>query len=138
MPRQKQCGENMFVHTSIRTSNMERSVDFYSRFFGLKLQSRSEIKQTNAEIAFLQDVERKGSILELTYYHGQNKFFQPQYEERLFDHLGFEVADIKKAIATMKKENVTVTDEPFQLNPHTTIAFIEDPDGTLIELIERK
>jgi lactoylglutathione lyase len=138
MQRQKQCGENMFVHTSIRTSNMERSIDFYSRFFGLKLQSRSEIKQTNAEIAFLQDVERKGSILELTYYHDQNKFLQPQYEERLFDHLGFEVADINKAIAAMKKENVTVTDEPFQLNPHTTIAFIEDPDGTLIELIERK
>ena len=128
----------MFVHTSIRTSNMERSIDFYSRFFGLVLQTRSEIKQTNAEIAFLQDIERKGCILELTYYHNQNKFLQPQYEERLFDHLGFEVADINKTISALKKENVTITAEPFKLNDHTTIAFIEDPDGTLIELIERK
>jgi lactoylglutathione lyase len=128
----------MFVHTSIRTSNMERSIDFYSKFFGLKLQRRSEIKQTNAEIAFLQDIDRKGAILELTYYHNQNKFLQPQYEERLFDHLGFEVADINKTIADLKKGNVTITDEPFELNEHTTIAFIEDPDGTLIELIERK
>ena len=47
--------KTMFVHASIRTSNMERSIDFYSRFLGLKLQSRREIKQTNAEIAFLQD-----------------------------------------------------------------------------------
>ena len=59
-------------------------------------------------------------------------------KRRLFDHLGFEVADINKTIAALKKENVTITDEPFKLNEHTTIAFIEDPDGTLIELIERK
>ena len=38
----------------------------------------------------------------------------------------------------MRKENVKVTDEPFNLNSKTTIAFIEDPDGTLIELIEHK
>lgn len=128
----------MFVHTSIRTSNMERSIDFYSKFFGLKLLSRHEIKQTNAEIAFLKDAEGKGCTLELTFFHNQNIFAQPAYEERLFDHLGFEVADINKTLETMRKENVVITDEPFKFNEKTTIAFIEDPDGTLIELIERK
>ena len=128
----------MFVHTSIRTSNMERSIDFYSKFFRLKLLSRHEIKQTNAEIAFLQDAEGKGCTLELTFYRNQNKFAQPAYEERLFDHLGFEVADINKTLEAMRKENVAITDEPFKFNEKTTIAFIEDPDGTLIELIERK
>ena len=127
----------MFVHASIRTSNMERSIDFYSRFLGLKLQSRREIKQTNAEIAFLQDTEGKGCTLELTFYHSQDKFVQPEYEERLFDHLGFEVVDINKTLEAMRKENVTITDEPFKFSEKTTIAFIEDPDGTLIELIER-
>jgi len=129
---------SIFVHSSIRTSNIERSINFYSRFLGLKLLSRHEIKETNAEIAFLQDIEGKGCKLELTYYRGQTKFSQPKYEERLFDHLGFEVEDIQKTIAIMRKENVTITDEPFELNEHTTIAFLEDPDGTLIELIERK
>ena len=128
----------MFVHTSVRTSNMEKSIDFYSKFLGLKLQSRREIKQTNAEIAFLQDVERKGCTLELTFYRGQKQFGQPEYEERLFDHLGFEVADMNKTVAAMREENVTITDEPFKFNEKTTIAFVEDPDGTLIELIERK
>jgi lactoylglutathione lyase len=128
----------MFVHASVRTSNMERSIDFYSRFLGLKLQSRREIKENNAEIAFLQDVDRKGCILELTFYRNQKRFFQSEYEERLFDHLGFEVPDMDKAIATLRKENVTIIDEPFKLGSNTTIAFIEDPDGTLIELIERK
>jgi lactoylglutathione lyase len=128
----------MFVHTSIRTSNMERSINFYSKFFGLKLLSRHEIKQTNAEIAFLQDAEGKGCTLELTFFHNQSIFAQSAYEERLFDHLGFEVADINKTLESMCKENVVITDEPFKFNEKTTIAFIEDPDGTLIELIERK
>jgi len=138
-PLKERHGEaGMFVHASIRTSNMERSIDFYSRFLGMKLLSRREIKQTNAEIAFLQDTEGKGCRLELTFYRNQTKFGQPEYEERLFDHLGFEVHDLKKTIADMKKENITITDEPYKFGPNTTIAFVEDPDGTLIELIERK
>ena len=130
--------KNMFVHTSIRTSNMEKSIDFYSRFLGLKLLSRREIKRTNAEIAFLQEAEGRGCTLELTFYRNQDKFAQPMYEERVFDHLGFEVADINKTLAAMRKENIAITDEPFEFNEKTTIAFVEDPDGTLIELIERK
>jgi lactoylglutathione lyase len=128
----------MFVHASIRTSNMDKSIDFYSRLLGLKLQSRREIKQNNAEIAFLQDAQGKGCTLELTFYRNQTKFSQPEYEERLFDHLGFEVADMNKTLSAMRKENITITDKPFKLGSNTTIAFIEDPDGTLIELIERK
>ncbi len=117
---------------------MEKSIDFYSKFFGLKLLSRKEIKQTNAEIAFLQDEEAKGCKLELTFFRNQNKFAQPDYEERLFDHLGFEVTDINMTLEAMRKENIVITDEPFKFNEKTTIAFVEDPDGTLIELIERK
>jgi len=128
----------MFVHASIRTSNMERSIDFYSKFLGLRLQSRREIKQTNAEIAFLQDSQGKGCTLELTFYRNQEKFDQPPYENRLFDHLGFIISNMEETISSIKNAGVTVTDEPFKLNEDTTIAFIEDPDGTLIELIEHK
>jgi len=130
--------KTMLVHVSIRTSNMERSIDFYSKFLGLELQSRREIKRTNAEIAFLQHAEHEGCTLELTFYRNQKRFAQPDYEERLFDHLGFEVADINETLDAMRKDNVTVTDEPFRLNEKTTIAFVEDPDGTLIELIEHR
>jgi len=136
---EKDTGQNcMFLHTSIRTSNIERSIDFYSRLLGLKLLSRREIKATKAEIAFLQDTEGKGCKLELTYYHNQTTFSQPEYKERLFDHLGFEVEDLDKTVNALRKENVVITDEPFAFNEHTIIAFIEDPDGTLIELIQRK
>ena len=129
----------MLVHTSIRTSNMNRSIDFYTKLMGLKLLGRREIPQNNAEIAFLQDPEGKGSKLELTFYRKQKKFIQAEYEDRVFDHVAFEIEDMKKTITLLRKNKVTITDEPYQLGPGGSyIAFIEDPDGTLIELIERK
>lgn len=129
----------MFVHTSIRTSNMGRSIDFYTRLLGLTLLSRREIPQNNAEIAFLRDPQAKGATLELTFYRNQKMFDQPDYENRVFDHLAFEIKSMRQTIETMRKEKVTITDEPFKLTPTGSfIAFVEDPDGTLIELIERK
>ncbi len=128
----------VFVHASIRTSNMERSIVFYSRFFGLKVKSRHKMEATNAEIVFMQDQNGKGCTLELTFYCDQKEFQQPEYEKRLFDHLGFEVSDINETVAAMKKAGVTISDEPSKFDQNTTIAFVEDPDGTLIELIERK
>jgi len=129
----------MFIHTSIRTSNMERSIDFYTRIMGLKLLSRHQIPQNNAEIVFLQDPEGKGAKLELTLYRNQKKFIQAEYQDRLFDHLAFELRNMDETIAVMRREKVTITDEPFRLNSvGPLIAFVEDPDGTLIELVERK
>jgi lactoylglutathione lyase len=117
---------------------MDRSIDFYTKFLGLTLLSRREIPQNNAEIAFLKDTQAQGSTLELTFYPNQKKFVQADYEDRLFDHLAFEVKDMKKTIAAMRSERITITDEPFKLSPTgSTIAFVEDPDGTLIELIEK-
>ena len=53
---------------------MGRSIKFYTTFLGLKLVKKKEIPQNNAEIAFLIDPKRKGSILELTFYRNQKKF----------------------------------------------------------------
>jgi len=53
----KDCGDELFTHTSVRTSNMEKSIGFYTRLLGLKLLNRHEIAQNNAEVAFLQDPE---------------------------------------------------------------------------------
>ena len=129
----------IFTHTSIRVSNMEKSIDFYTRLLGLKLLNRREIPQNNAEIAFLQDPDGKGAKLELTYFRNQKKFIQAEYEDRLFDHLAFDIKNMDETISLMRREKVTITDEPFRLSATgNLIAFVEDPDGTLIELIERK
>jgi lactoylglutathione lyase len=117
---------------------MDRSVDFYTKLLDLRIIRRMEIAQTNAVLVFLQDPEAKGAILELTSYRDQKKFVQADYEDRLFDHLAFEVQDMKKTIDTMRKSGVTITDEPYRLSPTgSLLAFVEDPDGTLIELIQK-
>lgn len=135
----KQVIIEMFVHTSIRTSDMDKSIDFYTKFLGLSLISRRKIPQNKAEIAFLKDPEDQGSTLELTYYKNQKKFSQELYENRVFDHLAFKIKDMKKTIELMRKAKITITDEPFKLSPKgSLIAFIEDPEGILIELIEQK
>jgi len=128
----------MFIHTSIRVSNMEHSIEFYEKFLNLKVVNRREIRQNNAEIAFLQDKQAKGAMLELTFYRNQKRFIQAEYEDRLFDHLAFQVEDMNKTLEGMRKSGVAVTDEPYRLSPNgSLIAFVEDPDGTLIELIEK-
>jgi lactoylglutathione lyase len=117
---------------------MERSIGFYTKIMGLKLLTRQEIPKTNAEIAFLHNPELDGPKLELTCYRKQKDFIQAEYENRVFDHLAFEVKNMKDALSIMQKERITITDEPFTLGPGgPLIAFIEDPDGTLIELIEK-
>lgn len=129
----------IFTHTSIRTSNIDKSIDFYIRLMGLKLLSRREIPQNDAEIAFLQDPDGKGARLELTFFKKQKNFVQAEYEERVFDHIAFEIKDMEETLSVMRKSKVTISDEPYKLGPTgPVIAFIEDPDGTLIELIERK
>ena len=129
----------ILTHTSIRTSSMAKSIDFYTRLMGLKLLSRREISRNDAEIAFLQDPDGKGAKLELTFFRKQKNFVQAEYEERVFDHIAFEIKSMKETMSILQKNKVTVTDEPYKLSPAgPVIAFIEDPDGTLIELIERK
>jgi lactoylglutathione lyase len=118
---------------------MDKSIDFYSRLMGLKLLSRREIPQNDAEIAFLQDPDGKGARLELTFFRKQKNFVQAEYEERVFDHIAFEVKDLEETMTILRENKITVTDEPYKLGPAgPVIAFIEDPDGTLIELVERK
>jgi len=128
----------MFVHASVRTSNMDRSIEFYTKLLGLKVVKRIEIPQNNAEIVFLQDPEEEGASLELTSYRDQKKYVQAKYEDRLFDHLAFVVHSMDATLGTMRKAGVTITDEPYRLSPKgSLLAFVEDPDGTLIELIQR-
>ena len=121
-------------------ATLNKSINFYKKFLGLRVLSKREIphEQRGNRVSSL-DPDGKGATLELTFYKNQKKFIQPEYENRLFDHLAFEVESMEKTIAAMHKEGVTVTDEPFRLAPNgMLIAFVEDPDGTLIELIEKK
>ena len=115
---------------------MEKSIEFYAKYFGMKLTYRKEIPQTESEIAFLEG-EGTDFRLELTWYKKQTKFIQAEYEHRTFDHLAFIVKGMDTLLTNMRSGGVTITDEPYTTPSGSKIAFIEDPDDTLIELIER-
>jgi lactoylglutathione lyase len=124
-----------FIHVSVRASDMDRSLSFYQDLLGMELVRRRPIPQNRAEIAFLKDPEGDFA-LELTHYDDQEQFDQADYMKRNFDHLAFKVGDLRELIAKVKDSGYNITDEPFELSPGHWLAFIEDPDGTLIELIQ--
>ena len=124
-----------FSHVSVRASEMDRSIAFYRDLLGMELERRRAIPKNRAEIAFLKDPGGEFS-LELTHYDDQVEFQQADYMKRTFDHLAFKVGDLRDLVARVKEAGYTVTDEPFELSPGHWLAFIEDPDGTLIEMIQ--
>jgi lactoylglutathione lyase len=109
---------------------MDRSISFYTSNLGLNLTNRREIKQNNAEIAFLKD--DAGNALELTHWRDKKIV-----EGDNFDHIAFEVDEVGNAVETLRKNGVSIAMEPYSLQGSTSkIAFIKDPDGNWLELIQ--
>lgn len=122
------------LHTMLRTGDMKRSIDFYTRVMGMKLLRESENPSQKYSLAFVgYDGEANTSVIELTYNHGVDK-----YEHgTAFGHLAFAVDDIYKTCDAIKAAGGNVTREAGPVKGGTTvIAFITDPDGYKIELIQ--
>jgi lactoylglutathione lyase len=119
------------LHTCLNVSDLDRSIEFYTRFMGLKFVSRREVKQNNAEIAFLQD--EGGAAIELTHWRDKKDLV----EGDKFDHIAFAVRDVSATVGELKSNGVTIAMEPFSLSGSSSkIAFIKDPDGNWLELIQ--
>jgi len=119
------------LHTCLNVTDLDRSIEFYSRQMGLRLVSRREVKQNNAEIAFLAD-DNTGA-LELTYWRDKKSLVEGDN----FDHIAFETDDIDAAIKQLRANGVTIAMEPFSLHGSMSkIAFVKDPDGNWLELIQ--
>lgn len=120
------------LHTCLNVSDLDRSIGFYTKFIGLKFISRREVKQNNAEIAFLED--EGGAAIELTHWRDKKDLVEGDN----FDHIAFAVKDVSATIGEPKASGVTIAMEPFSLSGSSSrIAFIKDPDGNWLELIER-
>lgn len=119
------------LHTCLNVSDINRSVEFYTQEIGLKLTSRREVKQNNAEIAFLKD--ESGTAIELTHWRDKKGLTEGDN----FDHIAFEVQDLQSTVEQLRRRGVKIAMEPFSLKGSSSkIAFIKDPDGNWLELIE--
>lgn len=120
------------LHTCLNVADLDRSIKFYSEHIGLKFVRRREVKQNNAEIAFLED--GSGGAIELTHWRDKKTLAEGDN----FDHIALEVPDVKKCTDELRGKGVTIAMEPFSLSGSSSkIAFIKDPDGNWLELIER-
>jgi lactoylglutathione lyase len=123
--------KSKFTYVGIRVTNLERSIDFYTRVLGMKVTGRGKVDQTKGETVGLQS-EKDGFLLELNYYEENSPYNTRYTVGEGLDHLAFKVADLDKALEEARSAG------------HRTIlqmkadggrwAYIEDPDGIWIEL----
>lgn len=123
------------LHTMLRVGDLQRSIDFYTKVMGmslLRISENSEYKYTLAFVGYGSNPDH--AELELTYNHGVD-----HYElGTAYGHIAIAVEDAADACARVKLAGGNVTREAGPVKGGTTvIAFITDPDGYKIELIER-
>ncbi|OGA23163.1 MAG: lactoylglutathione lyase [Betaproteobacteria bacterium RIFCSPLOWO2_02_FULL_67_26] len=124
------------LHTMIRVGDLQRAIDFYTQVLGMRLLRKTDYpggRFTNAFVGY--DEESKAAVLELTH----------NWDTKSYDlgsgygHVAIEVEDAYRACADVKARGGKVTREAGPMKHGTTvIAFVEDPDGYKIELIQRK
>ncbi len=123
------------LHTMLRVGDLERSVKFYTEGFGMKELRRRDVPDGKYTLAFVgYGDEDSNSVIELTYNYGVDKYEMGT----AFGHLAVGVPDVAATTEKLRKAGAKVTREPGPVKFGTTIiAFVEDPDGYKIELIQR-
>jgi len=126
----------MLLHTMIRVGDLKRSIDFYTRVLGMKLLRTNERPDQQYDLAFVgYGTNPEHAEIELTYNYGVEK-----YEiGTAFGHIALGVPDVYASCDAIRKNGGNITREPGPVKGGTTvIAFVTDPDGYKIELIEKK
>jgi lactoylglutathione lyase len=123
------------LHTMIRVGDLDRSIKFYTEVLGMqviKVSDHPEGKFTNVFVGYGD--EAAGAVIELTYNYGVDR-----YELGTgFGHIAVGVPDAYAACAEIKARGGVVTREAGPMKHGTTvIAFVQDPDGYKIELIQQ-
>lgn len=122
------------LHTMLRVNNLDESLAFYVDALGMQLLRRKDYPAGEFTLAFVgYGPESEQAVIELTYNWGKS-----QYElGTAFGHIALGVSDIYETCASLREKGVKIVREPGPMKHSTTvIAFIEDPNGYRIELIE--
>jgi lactoylglutathione lyase len=124
------------LHTMLRVGDLDRSIAFYTEVLGMKLLRRSDYPDGRFTLAFVgYGEESDTAVLELTH-----NWDTPAYElGNGFGHVALAVPDVYAACDAIRQRGGKVVREAGPMkHGSTVIAFVEDPDGYKIELIERK
>ena len=125
------------LHTMLRVGDLDRSVEFYTQVLGMNLLRTSENPEYKYSLAFLGfgNGNPEQAEIELTYNWGESEYEMGT----AYGHIALGVEDIYAACDRIRAAGGKITREPGPVKGGTTvIAFITDPDGYKIELIERQ
>ena len=125
------------LHTMLRVGNLQRSIDFYTKVLGMQLLRTSENTEYKYSLAFLgyEGGNPNQAEIELTYNWGTESYDMGT----AYGHIAIGVPDAYAACDKIRAAGGTITREAGPVKGGTTvIAFVTDPDGYKIELIERK
>jgi lactoylglutathione lyase len=124
------------LHTMLRVNDLDASIRFYCDHFGMKLLRRRDFPEGKFTLAFVgYGDESDHTVLELTYNHGVHAY-EPG---TAFGHVAIGVDDIRATCERLRAQGVRITREPGPMKHGTTvIAFVEDPSGYKVELIEER
>jgi lactoylglutathione lyase len=125
-----------YLHTMIRVIDLEKSINFYTKFFNMKLIRKNDFPGGKFSLAFLgYGSENDHTVLELTYNWDQKEDYD---KGNGWGHIALGVEDIYGLCDDLEKSGLEIIRKPGPMKHGTTlIAFIKDPDGYSIELIER-
>jgi len=124
------------LHTMLRVGDLDRSLKFYTEVLGMRLLRRKDYPDGKFTLAFVgyQD-EAEGAVLELTHNWDTDRYDLGTG----YGHVALEVDDAYRACEDIKRRGGVVTREAGPMKHGTTvIAFVQDPDGYKIELIQKK
>lgn len=124
------------LHTMLRVGDLEKSLAFYTQLLGMKLLRRHDYPEGKFTLAFVgYQEESAGAVIELTYNWGVEKYDLGGG----FGHIAIEVDDAYQACDAIRQRGGKVVREAGPMkHGSTVIAFVEDPDGYRIELIQKK
>ena len=124
-----------FLHTMLRVGDLQRSIDFYTRVMGMRLLRTTERPEQKYSLAFVgYGANPEQAELELTHNHGVG-----EYElGTAYGHIALGVEDVYATCDRIRAGGGAITREPGPVKGGTTvIAFVTDPDGYKVELIQR-
>ena len=123
------------LHTMIRVTDLDKSIDFYTNVLGMSVLRRSDNSEYKYSLVFIgYGDESQGAVIELTHNWDVNEYDLGS----AFGHIALGLDDIYSACETIKAAGGNVSREPGPVKGGSThIAFVKDPDGYMIELIQK-
>ena len=120
-----------FLHTRMRVSDLDESVSFYEKVFGLEVSRRHESPR-GSKLVFLS-VPNSDEEIEITYFPGSGKV---EVQEDLM-HLAFQVESMDEFSNHLKEVGYSFSDGPTQSSSGSVFAFVDAPEGYEVEVIEK-